>query len=46
LRIVDGHYAAPGTPGFSAQMHASSITEYTYPGGTFWSADLASAATA
>jgi L-fuconate dehydratase len=44
VRIVDGHYAAPSTPGFSAQMHASSISEYTYPGGTFWSADLASAA--
>jgi L-fuconate dehydratase len=44
VRIVDGHYAAPSTPGFSAQMHASSISEYTYPDGTFWSADLASAA--
>src|ERR1700727_473391 len=43
VRIVNGHYAAPSTPGFSAQMHASSISEYTYPGGTFWSADLASA---
>jgi L-fuconate dehydratase len=44
VRIVDGHYAAPSTPGFSAQMHASSISEYTYPHGAFWSADLASAA--
>jgi L-fuconate dehydratase len=44
VRIADGHYAAPSTPGFSAQMHASSISEYTYPDGTFWSADLASAA--
>jgi L-fuconate dehydratase len=42
--IVDGHYTAPSTPGFSAQMHASSISEYTYPDGPFWSADLASAA--
>jgi L-fuconate dehydratase len=46
VRIVDGHYAAPSAPGFSAQMHASSIGEYTYPGGTFWSADLASAGAA
>ena len=46
VRIVDGHYAAPSTPGFSAQMHASSISEYTYPDGTFWSADLAAAAAA
>lgn len=44
VRILDGHYAAPSTAGFSAQMHASSISEYTYPDGTFWSADLASAA--
>ena len=43
VRIVDGHYATPITPGFSAQMRASSIREYTYPGGTFWRADLASA---
>jgi L-fuconate dehydratase len=43
VRIVDGNYAAPSVPGFSAQMHASSISEYTYPDGTFWSADLASA---
>src|ERR1700729_906748 len=44
VRIVNGHYAAPGTPGFSAEMHASSISEYTYPDGRFWSADLAAAA--
>jgi L-fuconate dehydratase len=46
VRIVNGHYAAPGAPGFSAQMHASSISEYTYPDGTFWSADLIAAAVA
>jgi L-fuconate dehydratase len=45
VSIVDGRYAAPSAAGFSAQMHASSIHEYTYPNGTFWSADLASAAT-
>jgi L-fuconate dehydratase len=44
VRIVNGHYAAPSAPGFSAQMHASSISEYTYPDGTFWSADLAAPA--
>jgi L-fuconate dehydratase len=43
VRIVDGHYVAPSVPGFSAQMHASSISEYTYPDGTFWRADLAAA---
>jgi L-fuconate dehydratase len=44
VRIVDGRYAAPSAPGFSAQMHASSISEYTYPDGAFWRADLAAAA--
>ena len=44
VRIVNGNYAAPGAPGFSAQMHASSISEYTYPDGGFWSADLTAAA--
>jgi L-fuconate dehydratase len=44
VRIVDGRYTAPSAPGFSAQMHASSISEYTYPNGGFWSADLAAAA--
>jgi L-fuconate dehydratase len=44
VRIVDGRYAAPSAPGFSAQMHASSISEYTYPDGRFWRADLAAAA--
>ena len=43
-RIVNGHYAAPSAPGFSAQMHPSSISEFTYPGGAFWSADVVAAA--
>ncbi|KUO14826.1 L-fuconate dehydratase [Streptomyces dysideae] len=37
----DGHYTAPLTPGFSATMHPESLTEYRYPDGTFWAADLA-----
>ena len=41
VRLVNGRYAAPSEPGFSAQMQASSISEYTYPDGAFWSADLA-----
>jgi len=44
VRVVNGRYAAPSAPGFSAQMHASSIREYRYPDGAFWSADLAAAA--
>jgi L-fuconate dehydratase len=44
VRIENGHYAAPSVPGFSAQMRASSISDYTYPDGNFWSADLAGTA--
>ncbi|MGW5174230.1 L-fuconate dehydratase [Streptomyces sp. NPDC004082] len=39
--IRGGHYAAPTAPGFSATMRPESIAEYTFPGGTFWAADLA-----
>ncbi|MFD7131687.1 L-fuconate dehydratase [Streptomyces sp. NPDC059894] len=39
--IREGHYAAPTAPGFSAAMRPESIARYTYPGGTFWAADLA-----
>jgi L-fuconate dehydratase len=39
--IREGHYSAPTAPGFSATMRPESIAEFTYPGGTFWAADLA-----
>ncbi|MFF4534780.1 enolase C-terminal domain-like protein [Streptomyces aureus] len=39
--IREGHYRAPAAPGFSAAMKPASIAEFGYPGGTFWSADLA-----
>ncbi|WP_328672916.1 enolase C-terminal domain-like protein [Streptomyces sp. NBC_00328] len=39
--IRDGHYAAPTAPGFSAAMRPESVAEFSYPGGTFWAADLA-----
>jgi L-fuconate dehydratase len=38
VRIKDGHYLAPTSPGLSAQMHEKSIDEYTYPDGPVWSA--------
>ncbi|WP_405866128.1 L-fuconate dehydratase [Streptomyces sp. NBC_01515] len=38
--IREGHYMAPSTPGFSATMRPESIARYTFPGGTFWAADL------
>jgi L-fuconate dehydratase len=37
--IADGHYAAPVTPGFSAEMFPESLATYTYPDGAFWLAD-------
>lgn len=39
--IRQGHYQAPSAPGFSAAMRPESVAEYTFPGGTFWAADLA-----
>ncbi|MEU4091438.1 enolase C-terminal domain-like protein [Streptomyces sp. NPDC026673] len=36
-----GHYTAPVTPGFSAQMRPESIDAFRYPDGTFWVADRA-----
>ncbi|MGW2017702.1 enolase C-terminal domain-like protein [Streptomyces sp. NPDC001927] len=43
VEIRDGHYRAPLTPGFSAEMHPRSIEEYAYPDGTFWTTDTAAA---
>jgi L-fuconate dehydratase len=39
VRIVRGHYAAPVTPGFSAEMHATSIADYTFPTGAYWAGE-------
>ncbi|MEV5341891.1 enolase C-terminal domain-like protein [Streptomyces sp. NPDC052676] len=39
--IREGHYTAPGAPGFSAALRPESIARYTFPGGAFWAADLA-----
>jgi L-fuconate dehydratase len=44
VRVAHGHYVTPPRPGFSAQMHATSIAAYTYPDGTFWTADRAATA--
>jgi len=34
--VRDGAYVLPGRPGYSAEMHAASVAEYTYPGGSYW----------
>ncbi|WP_406389699.1 enolase C-terminal domain-like protein [Streptomyces sp. NBC_00887] len=41
VQIREGHYRAPDTPGFSAEMHTGSIAEFSYPDGRFWAADRA-----
>jgi L-fuconate dehydratase len=38
VRIVNGRYAAPSAPGFSAAVHPDTITRFTYPTGPVWSA--------
>ncbi|GLQ89904.1 L-fuconate dehydratase [Dyella flagellata] len=34
--IRNGHYIAPQAPGFSAQMHANTLAQYSYPDGPVW----------
>ncbi|WP_259063745.1 L-fuconate dehydratase [Microbacterium sp. AK031] len=38
--VENGAYRLPSQPGYSAQMHAASVAEYTYPDGPRWSARL------
>jgi L-fuconate dehydratase len=42
--IRNGHYLAPRTPGFSAQMHADTLLQYRYPDGPVWCEPLDAAA--
>ena len=37
VRIRRGRYLAPETPGFSAQMHSSSLERFQFPHGVVWS---------
>jgi len=34
--VRHGHYLAPQSPGFSAQMHPSTLAQYRYPDGPVW----------
>jgi L-fuconate dehydratase len=36
--VKDAAYVVPTAPGYSAQMHASSVAQYRYPDGTYWAA--------
>jgi L-fuconate dehydratase len=35
--VENGAYRLPAAPGYSAEMHASSVAEYAYPDGAYWS---------
>lgn len=34
--VVDGNYVLPSLPGYSAEMHAESIAEFSFPDGGYW----------
>jgi L-fuconate dehydratase len=36
--VVDGNYTLPSRPGYSAEMFAESVAEYSYPDGAYWGA--------
>jgi L-fuconate dehydratase len=35
-RVTSGRYLLPGAPGYSIEMHPSSLAEYAYPDGPVW----------
>ena len=35
--VVDGHYVLPQEPGYSIEMHESTLADYAYPHGRIWS---------
>jgi L-fuconate dehydratase len=39
--VVDGHYVLPDAPGYSIEMHESTLADYAYPHGRIWSGDEA-----
>ncbi|ALE04549.1 fuconate dehydratase (plasmid) [Arthrobacter sp. ERGS1:01] len=39
IDVHDGCYFPPVTPGAGSEMHAASISEFTFPGGKFWLED-------
>ncbi|MDF2666006.1 MAG: L-alanine-DL-glutamate epimerase, partial [Microbacterium sp.] len=34
--VENGAYVLPSMPGYSAEMHDASLSEYSFPGGTYW----------
>jgi L-fuconate dehydratase len=39
--VKDAAYVVPTAPGYSAQMHSSSVAQYRYPDGMYWAVDAA-----
>lgn len=39
VRVTAGHYHAPRSPGFSAQMRRESLLDHLYPGGPIWATE-------
>ncbi len=39
--VVDARYLLPESPGYSIEMHASTLADYEYPHGRIWSGDEA-----
>jgi L-fuconate dehydratase len=39
--VQDGAYVLPSRPGYSAEMHAESLTRYRFPDGNAWAGELA-----
>ena len=42
VQVSGGYYIAPQLPGAGAQMHQSSINEYSFPNGTYWKSEAQS----
>ena len=42
--VEKGAYRVPMAPGYSAQMHESSLAEFSFPGGSYWVGAAASVA--
>jgi L-fuconate dehydratase len=38
--VQNGAYVLPSMPGYSARMHESTLEEFAYPNGTFWTSQL------
>lgn len=36
VQVLNGHYVLPSQPGYSAELHPTTIEQYQYPHGTYW----------